>query len=734
MKNLVKARCLVLAMLCIAFQQAYTQDIYTAVVEGNVEMTRQFLEKDPGLLNLKNQDLLTPLNLAAERNQFEVAVLLLKMGADPTIGDNENSQPIHLAAISGSIPILDLLLEKGMGIDTRDINQMTPLLFAISRGQIEMTKHLVALGADVKARSITGLTALHMSTISGNVEIMSLLLNKGAKVSTSTDQGFTPLHTAASYGKTDAMKFLVENGADIKAETDEGAQPLSWAVGPNSLGAAEYLISKGADVNHKDNDGFTALHNVAGRGNMAIAQLLVDNGADVNAATPEGFVPLAYAAWANNPGEMGKFLILNGADVNPDPCKNNKSCTCGPNFRTPLHAACDMGKPELIEVLVTNGAKVNLFSNAGFTPLHYAVKSGNIEAVKFLVDHGAFLNIKEKEQGSTELHLAAAMGYGDIASLLIEKGSCPKMKDNCGKTPLDYSFYYGQNQIGYDMLAAGADDSKLSDYVNSECLLSKSLGAGEATVWYLGHSGWAIKTQNHFLVFDYFDDTRARKPDRPCLVSGCIDSADLKNQHLTVFSTHGHADHFNQSIFSWSQNNPGANYVLCFHPAGVSDDYTYIPVNSEAKVDGMDIYVNKSTDTGGGYLVEVDGLVIFHMGDHANGEDAISPEFTHEIDLISEKNKDIDILFGPIRGCGLGTPEQVKTGIYYTLDKLHPALFVPMHAGSYSLEYKAFVEQARENGLTQSMKYVISKGDRFNYSKGEAAAESTSGLLNPGLN
>jgi L-ascorbate metabolism protein UlaG (beta-lactamase superfamily) len=390
-----------------------------------------------------------------------------------------------------------------------------------------------------------------------------------------------------------------------------------------------------------------------------------------------------------------------------------------------------MGTPELAEALVINGAKVNLLSNDGFTPLQYAVRSGNIEAVRCMLDHGAFLNVKDEEQGCTELHLAAAMGYGDIARLLIEKGSCPKMQDNDGKTPLDYAFYYGQSQIGYDMLAAGADDSNLSGYVNAECLLSKPVGMGEATIWYLGHSGWAIKTQNHFLVFDYFNDTRGRKPDHPCLVSGCIDSTLFKNQQMTVFSTHEHADHFDQSIFEWGQENPGTNYVFCFNPAGITDNYTYVPVNGEAEIDGMKVDAIKSTDAGGGYFVEVDGLVIFHMGDHANGEDALSEEYTNEIDLIAEKNKDIDILFGPIRGCGLGTPAQVKTGTYYTLEKLRPALFVPMHSGSYSIEYKKFVEQAREDGLTQPMKYVIYKGDRFQYSKGEITADRASVFTAP---
>jgi ankyrin repeat protein len=722
MKNLIKICCPLLAIFCFAFQQVFSQDIYTAVAEGNVELTRQFLEKDPGLLNKKNPDLLTPMNLAAERGQLEVAALLLQMGADPTIGDRENSQPIHLAAISGSIPIVDLLLEKGVDVDTRDINQMTPLLFAASRSQVEMSIHLVERGADVKAKSITGLTAMHMASITGKMDLVRMLVSHGARINVASDQGFTPLHSAASYGRTEMVKYLVENGADIHAETDDGEQPLAWAFGRNSQDAAQYLILKGADVNHKSNDGFTALHNVAGRGNIAVAQLLVDSGADVNASTPKGFVPLANATMATNAGEMARFLILSGADVNPDPCRNNKECTCGPNLRTPLHSACQAGKADMVEALLINGAKVNLLSNDGMTPLHYAVQSGNIAVVRLLIDHGAFLNVKERDMGFTELHAAAALGYGDIVKLLIEKGSCPEMQDLSGKTPLDYAFYHGQDRIGYELLAAGADDRHLPDYINSECPLTKSISTGEAEVFYLGHSGWAIKTQNHFLVFDYFNDTRTRQPDHPCLLSGCIDTADLKNQPVTFFSTHEHADHFTPSIFTFRESLPETEYILCFEPAGVSEPYIYIPVNSETELDGMKIYVCKSTDSGGGYLVEVDGLVIFHMGDHANGDDILMPEFSREIDLVANQNKQIDILFGPIRGCGLGTPEQVKAGTYYTLEKLHPALFVPMHAGSYTFAHKEFTEQAKEEGQSQLMKYVISKGDRFHYSKSEATA------------
>jgi L-ascorbate metabolism protein UlaG (beta-lactamase superfamily) len=351
------------------------------------------------------------------------------------------------------------------------------------------------------------------------------------------------------------------------------------------------------------------------------------------------------------------------------------------------------------------------------TPMHHAVKKGDPDVVRYLADHGAFLNVKETHQGLTELHLAAAMGYGDIADLLMEKGSCYGITDDKGKTPLDYALDHGQERIAFDMIGKGADEGKLAGWMEAECPLSKQQTRGDAAVWFLGHSGWAIKTQNHFLVFDYFDDARSRKPDHACLNSGCIDTAELKHQHVTVFSTHEHLDHYNASIFGWKNGIPETEYVLCFHPAGETGDYTYIPEHTRATVDGMDIYVIHSTDLGGGYLVEVDGLVIFFMGDHANGEDKLMEEYTSEIDDIAGMGKEIDLMFGPIRGCSLGTPEQVKAGIYYALDKLRPALFVPMHSGHFSFEYKAFVEQAAADGVPQTMTYTVSKGDRFVYKK-----------------
>jgi hypothetical protein len=113
----------------------------------------------------------------------------------------------------------------------------------------------------------------------------------------------------------------------------------------------------------------------------------------------------------------------------------------------------------------------------------------------------------------------------------------------------------------------------------------------------------------------------------------------------------------------------------------------------------------------------VDGLVLFHAGDHTNGrvEEGLLAEFTDEVDLIAAKNLPVDIMFAGIRGCSLGEPEQVKRGVEYMIETIQPKVFVPMHAGMYSLEYKKFADDIADKNYETKTKYVVTKGDRFSY-------------------
>jgi ankyrin repeat protein len=59
----------------------------------------------------------------------------------------------------------------------------------------------------------------------------------------------------------------------------------------------------------------SSIHTVAISGNIEAVRQHIAAGTDVNAKTPQGFTPLQMAAW-NDLNEVAELLIANGADVN----------------------------------------------------------------------------------------------------------------------------------------------------------------------------------------------------------------------------------------------------------------------------------------------------------------------------------------------------------------------------------------------------------------------------------
>jgi ankyrin repeat protein len=703
-------------MLALSWGLAFAgtgQTLSKAIEDGNLGKVKDELAVHPEWLNQKDPGGLTPLNKAAAEKQTDIALELIRMGADPAIGDNENTLPLHHAALTGNIELFKILCKKKGDVNLRDDNGVTPLHYSIQGKYPAMTQYLVEAGADVNALTARKWSPLLYTAIFGPVETAQVLIKTGADVNVKNNTGLTPLHSATSFGRTGIVKLLVENGATIDAQDEHGDTPLFLARNPDTYDAVKYLLEKGANARHKNHFGRTPLMAAAGRGSAGIVELYLERGVDINAIDSNGWTALHMTSWARDPDAISKYLILHGAEVNPVFCKHDRQHDCCNGVTTPLHAAASSGQQALVRNLVSNGAKVNVLDQNGLTPLFLAVKKGNPDVVRYLVEHGAFLNVAEQTLGTTELMLAVALGNKDIADYLIRNGADVNQKNKEGKNAADMAWYYGHKQIGYALLNSGGSDNGLAPALTQPSPLSTSLNEKEAMVWFLGHSGWAIKTKNHLLIFDYAMNPMETPPPDSSLANGYVNPQELKDLDVTVLASHSHGDHYNRNIFGWQKEIPKIGYVLCFRPQDATGEYTYIPVHGEQEVNGMKISVIKSTDLDGGYLVEVDGLAILHPGDLANGEDRLMKAYTDEIDRLAARNKKIDIAFAPIRGCSLGSPEQVKSGIEYMLEKLRPALFVPMHAGSATLDYKRFADELKGYEKTTTIRYVVNRGDRF---------------------
>jgi len=404
-------------------------------------------------------------------------------------------------------------------------------------------------------------------------------------------------------------------------------------------------------------------------------------------------------------------LIARGAKVNPSKKK----------VRTPLHAAVMHGSDAVVRILAEKGAHLDAVDNRGLTAIHYATRRGKTETAACLLSRGAEFSSTDNIFERKPLHDAAINGCAEIVDLLVKAGADPSAKDKAGKTALDHAVYHGFRKIA--KILAGHSADALEKEFGKPSLLDKKLKNKEAVIWHLGHSGWAIKTRNHLLVFDYFDPPGQAAPSEPSLACGRINPAKLKNQSMTVFSTHGHGDHYDAGMFAWKEKVARVNYVLGHEPDRVDHDYIFIGPRKTRSVDGMKISTIESNDEGVGFLVEVDGLSIFHAGDHADGRPDASHVYRAEIDHIADLAPGLDIAFFPITGCGLGDRDQVKAGARYAIKKLAPALCFPMHAGSATEQYMEFAEDTKKQNPAARIAYALNKGDRFFYSKGSETAD-----------
>lgn len=248
-------------------------------------------------------------------------------------------------------------------------------------------------------------------------------------------------------------------------------------------------------------------------------------------------------------------------------------------------------------------------------------------------------------------------------------------------------------------------------------LLERQLEKGEAVIWYLGHAGWAVKTQNHFLVFDY--TVPRNMPEIPSLVTGVILPSQIENENMSVFVSHAHGDHFDRGILEWVNSLNRIKFFFGWQADGGTRSIDLDLPREELSMDGLDIITIHHEFDGlleAAFLLEVDGLVIFHSGDHGTTGESMNPLFKDNIDYLSSRKDKVDIAFISMFGSRSGA--QVNSGDLYTLEKMKPQAAFPMHQGGGERFYKIFVQEAKDKGVKTRILAAEKEGDYFIYKNG----------------
>jgi L-ascorbate metabolism protein UlaG (beta-lactamase superfamily) len=208
--------------------------------------------------------------------------------------------------------------------------------------------------------------------------------------------------------------------------------------------------------------------------------------------------------------------------------------------------------------------------------------------------------------------------------------------------------------------------------------------AGISRLHYFYNSGWLVETQHHLLVFDFIPHAESNISFNSLLDE--LQKTSVPDKELLMFISHGHQDHFNDSIFSLKPNNLIPKFIIGWKPAKppIVSNLTVLSPGDSIIRKGLSVFTHPATDDGSAFLVKVDGLVIYHAGDHALWIEDLLPQFTKELKKTKTKAGEIDLAFIPAaRGMFTKcvTDSTIEKGVQLSVSILQPQAVALQHIG-----------------------------------------------------
>jgi ankyrin repeat protein len=279
------------------------------------------------------------------------------------------------------------------------------LLYAARGGCIECARHLIDAGADIDLADPDGVTPLLLAIINFEIDLAEYLIEAGANVDKWDIYGRTPLYAAVDINTIAApdrpgepslrgiglARRLLEAGANPNIQLKLRRPPFRNAIG-----------ERGAD--NSLTTGATPLLRAAHASDNEAIELLLEHGALVDLPNAAGISPLMAAAGlgvsprANRARykteesalESVRLLLAAGAKTINTPIADPRrlehepdrdlggavrynSVHMPPDGQTALHGAARKGWNQMVRLLVSNGAVIDVADVNGRTPWDMAM-------------------------------------------------------------------------------------------------------------------------------------------------------------------------------------------------------------------------------------------------------------------------------------------------------------------------------------------------------------------------
>jgi L-ascorbate metabolism protein UlaG (beta-lactamase superfamily) len=233
---------------------------------------------------------------------------------------------------------------------------------------------------------------------------------------------------------------------------------------------------------------------------------------------------------------------------------------------------------------------------------------------------------------------------------------------------------------------------------------------------YLGNSGWTVRINDKLMVFDYIPTETI--PDAASLHTLLHDGSAVQPDAVYLFVSHAHADHYSTEVFDLD----GVYRIFGWNP-GHEGVHRVVEPYEEAHLNGIKVAAIESTDIGAGFVVTVDGISIFHAGDHALWTQGSRPLYEREISRVGALVPALHLAFVPVATGRCEATEDVWEGAMHAVAYLEPWHVFPMHVRCPELRgiYQEFATVASERFPASRVRYATAPGDRFSIDRPRSA-------------
>lgn len=301
--------------------------LLAAVATGETQAVSELLARRPALAAAHAADGQTPLHLAAQFNDPQLAALLIAYGADFNAAYGESGH--------------------------------TPLSWATTVNAQECARELVKFGAHADLFCSAGIGLL--DRVQSFFDSTGTLIPGASRTGSSRfgpdgsrlpcppmpaqEQVSDALYIACRNAQTEVVRFLLCKQPDLSFRAFLGGTPLHWAHFGGSRDVVELLEQQGADVSARD---------------------------DALGCTPRSFGICVPCNWG--------FTFLVRARLAEDPTLVNIM-----DGRTsPLHEAVKNNRLEVVKFLLDNGANPSLLNGDGKSPVQLAIELGHVAAAEII--------------------------------------------------------------------------------------------------------------------------------------------------------------------------------------------------------------------------------------------------------------------------------------------------------------------------------------------------------------